>query len=68
MNSDTATLGSECGRDEDDGDDSERRRSGRKEGGNIGMAEANATEADEEVARIGSSTKMFRPRPKYHPS
>ena len=67
MNSDTATLGSECGRDEDDGDDSERRRSGRKEGGsregNIGMAAAVATEADEEVAGIGSSTKMSRPRP-----
>ena len=45
---------------------------GKREGGstewNIGMAAAVATEADEEVAGIGSSTKMSRPRPKYHPS
>ena len=41
---------------------------GKREEGNIGMAAAVATEADEEVAGIGSSTKMSRPRPKYHPS
>ena len=41
---------------------------GKREERNIGMAAAVATEADEEVAGIGSSTKMSRPRPKYHPS
>ena len=37
---------------------------GKREEGNIGMAAAVATEADEEVAGIGSSTKMSRPKPK----
>ena len=49
------------------GEEAGREERGSREG-NIGMAAAVATEADEEVAGIGSSTKMSRPRPKNQPS